>query len=69
LFVKGSSMRTVVWMSSTYHFPDDANDRGFVPEKDDKGRPTGRLLDSGNWNRRRKARYRAIANGIISTKE
>lgn len=62
-------MRTVVWMSSSYTFPDDANDRGFYPEKDEKGRPTGRLLDSGNWSRRRNKRYKAISNGFISTKE
>lgn len=62
-------MRTVVWMSSTYTFPDDANDRGFYPEKDPKGRPTGRLLDSGNWNKRRKQRYRAVSNGFVSPKE
>ena len=62
-------MRTVVWMTSTYHFPDDANERGFVPEKDENGRPTGRLIDTGNWNRRRNKRYRAILNGFVSAKE
>ena len=62
-------MRTVVWMSSSYHFPDDANERGFVPEKDSQGRPTGRLLDSGNWQHRRNKRYQAIANGFISVKD
>ncbi|MFI6737418.1 hypothetical protein ACIBI9_31210 [Nonomuraea sp. NPDC050451] len=62
-------MKTVVWMSSTYHFPTDANDRGFFPEKDEKGRPTGRLLDSGNWNRRRNKRYQAIRNGFITPED
>lgn len=62
-------MRVVVWMSSSYIFPDDANDRGFYPEKDEKGKPTGRLLDSGNWQKRRNKRFRAISNGFLSTKE
>jgi hypothetical protein len=62
-------VKTVVWMSSTYHFPKDANDRGFVPEKDEKGRPTGRLLDSGNWRRRRNKRYEAIRHGLISVED
>lgn len=62
-------MRTVVWMTSTYRFPKDANARGFYPEKDENGNPTGRLLDSGNWNRRRKQRYEAIRRGIISSED
>lgn len=62
-------MKTVVWCSSTYHFPDDANERGFYPEKDEKGNPTGRLVDSGNWKKRRKNRYDAIRNGLISASE
>lgn len=64
-----SGTRLVVWMSSTYHFPEGANDRGFVPERDKKGHPTGRLLDSGNWNRRRNKRYQAIRNGFISVED
>lgn len=59
-------MRVVVWISSTYLFPKDANDRGFYPEKDQNGRPTGRLLDSGNWKRRRNIRYEAIRRGLVS---
>lgn len=59
----------VVWMSSYYTFPAGSNERGFYPEKDGKGNPTGRLLDSGNWKRRRKHRYEAIRRGFISTSE
>jgi hypothetical protein len=56
----------VTWMSSTYQFPSDANERGFYPEKDEKGKTTGRLIDSGNWRKRRNKRFKAIANGLIT---
>lgn len=56
----------VTWMSSTYQFPQDANERGFVPEKDKDGKPTGRLIDSGNWRKRRKNRFEAVSNGFVT---
>lgn len=57
---------TVVWGSSVYHFPAGSNERGFKPEMDSKGRPTGRLVDTGNWSKRRNKRYEAIHRGFIS---
>lgn len=60
---------TVVWGSSVYHFPAGSNERGFKPELGSNGMPTGRLVDTGNWRKRRNKRYAAIFNGHISVRD
>lgn len=62
-------MKNISYGTSVYQVPDTTNPRGFYPETDDKGRPTGRLLDSGNWKRRRNKRYRAVRDGQASSED